>query len=207
MRQLAKGSKVQLDRHPRSQLGSGLVDTGSRSGEGLIEVRGGFFAIVDPDIVDELKKYSWCIHRKANGHYVHVYRNEQRKDGRWRRIKLTHHVMGLPKAGCGWDHANGNNLDNRRCNLREATQRQNSQNMRVRRIHNRQRPKTSKYKGVSFSLIHKRYIPTKPWRSRIRLNGELINIGWFKTEEEAAIAYNNAASKYFGEFACLNEVS
>lgn len=182
------------------------MDTGSRSCEGLIEVKGGLFAIVDSDIVDELKKYRWCIHKKSNGHYIHVYRWEQRKDGRWHRIKLTHHIMGSPKPGCGWDHANGNNLDNRRSNLREATQQQNSQNMRVRRIRNRQRPKASRYKGVSYALVHKRDTLTKPWRSRIRVNGRLVNIGWFKSEEEAAEAYNKAASKYFGEFACLNQI-
>ena len=33
-----------------------------------------------------------------------------------------------------------------------------------------------------------------------------IHLGHFKTKEEAAIAYNNAAIKYHGEFASLNVI-
>lgn len=60
--------------------------------------------------------------------------------------------------------------------------------------------KTSKYKGVAKDSSNR-------WKARIRFNNELIYLGMFADEHDAAVAYNSAAIKYFGEFACLNEVA
>jgi hypothetical protein len=57
---------------------------------------------------------------------------------------------------------------------------------------------TSKYKGVCFDK------QTSKWVSHIRVNGKTIKLGRYLIEEEAAQAYNEAAIKYFGEFARLN---
>jgi len=42
------------------------------------------------------------------------------------------------------------------------------------------------------------------WESGIRINGKNIYLGLFETPEQAAMAYNDAATKYFGEFAHHN---
>lgn len=62
---------------------------------------------------------------------------------------------------------------------------------------------TSRYKGV---IDRSRHIApgSAPWLARIRVDGQLIHIGRFDTEEEAARAYDEAARKHFGEFARLN---
>ncbi len=90
------------------------------------------------------------------------------------------------------DHINGNGLDNRRANLRPATKAQQTMNRR-RRSDNQ----TSRFKGV-------RHLPSQKWSARITLRGQEISLGTFLSEEEAARAYNEAACRYFGEFALLN---
>jgi hypothetical protein len=94
------------------------------------------------------------------------------------------------------DHINGNGLDNRKANLRFITSQQN--NMRRRRRFNSK----SQYKGVSIvksggGQIHKAYI-------RDPNDRRLLNLGSFKTEEEAARQYDRAARALFGEFARTN---
>ena len=34
------------------------------------------------------------------------------------------------------------------------------------------------------------------WNARIRINGKQISLGYFNTEEEASLAYQNAVIKY-----------
>ena len=50
---------------------------------------------------------------------------------------------------------------------------------------------TSKYKGVSFSKDNK----SNPWRSIIFYSGKQYRLGYFATEDAAAIAYDLKAEK------------
>ena len=94
------------------------------------------------------------------------------------------------------DHINGNRLDNRASNLRVCTHSQNQRNQTDRRTYT-----SSIYKGVSW---HK---GTQKWASNINVDGKMEYLGIFEDERDAAIAYNNAATLHFKEFASLNEVS
>lgn len=60
---------------------------------------------------------------------------------------------------------------------------------------------TSDYRGVSLQKA------SKKWRAGIEINGKAINLGEFKSEHDAAIAYNKAALKYFGKIAYQNSIS
>ena len=87
------------------------------------------------------------------------------------------------------DHINGDSFDNRISNLRPATKSQN--------IANRRLNKSSKtgLKGVSFFKRDKVYI------AQIMKDGKSIYLGRHKTAEEAHLAYCEAATRLFGEFA------
>jgi hypothetical protein len=91
------------------------------------------------------------------------------------------------------DHINHNTLDNQKStNLRVCTHSENLQNARKHKISN-----TSPYKGV--------IIMGKKAYAFIVVDKKKIRLGKFETPELAAVAYNKAAIKYFGEFACINE--
>jgi len=55
----------------------------------------------------------------------------------------------------------------------------------------------SRYRGVALKYEGK-------WRAHITVKGRNIHLGYYATEEEAALAYDEAASKYRGEKARLN---
>lgn len=92
------------------------------------------------------------------------------------------------------DHVDQNKLNNQRSNLRLASHSLNHANQGL------QKNNTSGYRGVSFSMRSNR------WSARIKVNQNQINLGTYKTPDEAAEAYNNAAIKYFGGFAQLNVI-
>lgn len=86
------------------------------------------------------------------------------------------------------DHIDGLRTNNRISNLREATRSQNLQNKR------KQRNNASGFIGVSFNKERNK------WDARLKAQGKQICLGLFKTAEEAAQAYEEAAANYFGEF-------
>ncbi|MEK0324092.1 MAG: HNH endonuclease [Nitrosopumilus sp.] len=90
------------------------------------------------------------------------------------------------------DHKDRNRANNSWSNLRECTQSQNSANMGIAKNN------TSGYKGVFYEKRN------GTWYSRLYIASKAIQLGSFGTKEEAAEAYNVAATANFGEFAYLN---
>ncbi|GAB3535805.1 hypothetical protein GCM10027443_25300 [Pontibacter brevis] len=90
------------------------------------------------------------------------------------------------------DHINGIPADNRAENLRWATNRTNLQN----RNDNREGRTASRFVGVSFRRRD------NTWIARIFIEAKSRFLGSFKTEEEAALAYDSALTS-FG-FKCIN---
>lgn len=90
------------------------------------------------------------------------------------------------------DHIDHNTLNNKIENLRAATRIENNRNNKSKK------GSSSQYLGV--------FVVNRPNRSlryaaQIGLNKKSTHIGYFKTEAEAALAYNEAALLHFGEFA------
>lgn len=141
--------------------------------------------MVDLSDIDELSKYK--IYLNQANYAIVNYNN--------RGVSLNRFLLN-PNMGLVVDHINGNTLDNRRSNLRICTFRQNSMNSRP----SKNPKKSSIYKGVS---LLKKY---NTWRAYIVINNKQIHIGIFKTEIQAALAYNEKAKVLFGEFACFNDI-
>ena len=116
------------------------------------------------------------------------------RGGKQTTIQMHRQIISAPK-GSIVDHININGLDNRKANLRIATGIQNLWNSRRGMNSGR-----SKYKGVSWISGRKK------WRVVLCNNREKIQLGYFDDEKEAAKVYNEAALKYRGEFAVLNDI-
>lgn len=106
---------------------------------------------------------------------------------------IMERILGRPLVkGELVDHINHDTFDNRRENLRLATNGQNQHNAR------KNKNNTSGYKGVDWSKHDKK------WRARIMVNEKRIQIGLFNNKEDAKKARDEAAIKYHGEFAKLD---
>jgi hypothetical protein len=93
------------------------------------------------------------------------------------------------------DHINKNRLDNRKKNLRFCTRSENLYNKTTNKNN------TSGYKGVVWDNQRRK------WCASISIERRRINLGFFQNKEEAAKVYNEAALKYHGEFASVNDIS
>lgn len=150
------------------------------------------YLLVDSDTYEKIRDKKISIH-KGNGNQINYY-TKLRHNGK--EMPLRNFIMPPPK-GKIIDHKNSDDtLDERRSNLRVATQQQNTHNSRKRNIDDL----TSKYKGI---YLCKR---DNTWVARITFNYKDIELGHYKNEVHAAIAYNDAAKKYFREFALLNDI-
>lgn len=106
-------------------------------------------------------------------------------------VVLVHRFILGAIRGQQVDHINGDSLDNRRCNLRFATQSQNMANMKGGR-----RPNKTRFKGVSFC--------SGKWQAVICFERKRYNAGRHHSAERAAMAYDRAALALAGQFAALN---
>jgi hypothetical protein len=84
------------------------------------------------------------------------------------------------------DHIDGNRMNNRIENLREATSSQNNQNR-----------KSTSSSGVKGVVWHKQ---SKKWVASICVNRKSVHLGSFISIEEAALVANKARQSAHGEF-------
>lgn len=144
----------------------------------------GKVAIVDDADYEYLNQWKW--------HYNRSTGYAARKDwsgGKAKQIYM-HRLILNPPAHLQVDHRDGDKLNNRRLNLRQATSAENSQNQKsLSGTH-------SPYKGLSFC--------DGMYYVRIFVDGKNIYYGRFNDDKLAARVYDYAAVKHYGEYARLN---
>lgn len=148
--------------------------------------------IIDVEDWDKVKQYRWFCDCKNGGKTFYVRANKWSRNKR-KNVYLHRLILGSDNSANDIDHKNGNACDNRKENLRECLHSENMGNQKFR-VNN-----TSGFKGVFWHGL------TRKWKAQIKVDYKSIHIGLFKTKEDAARAYNNAARQYYGKFACINE--
>lgn len=158
-----------------------------------LEMNKGLVLIIDTEDYDRIKGYRWCASSNDNRWEVRCTLNYGRTP-----ISLHRFILNAPK-GRLVDHINHNTLDNRKSNLRLCSNLENSRNKQ----NIKREGSTSIYKGVSVC----RSETGKPkYRADINTGSKQLQIGVFDLELDAALAYNEAAIRYHGEFACINDI-
>lgn len=146
--------------------------------------------LVDDEDCVYLSQFKWFIRKTKNNMYAKTFVNKGKEPI---KTEEMHRMLIKRLKGQEIDHINRNGLDNRKENLRISTRAQNSMNR-------------AKYKNKVFSSIYKgvHKNPNNSFSATIWLNKKSVRIGSFRSEEEAAKAYDARATIEFGEFAYLN---
>jgi|SRR6266853_1272468 len=135
--------------------------------------------IVDDEDFNNLNKYKWYLLNNGS-----VYGLINKENTSMPSIILDTKISV--------DHIDRNKLNNQKSNLRKASTSQN--------LANRILFKNNKvgYKGV--------YYDRGKYKAQICCAGKVKHLGRFENKEDAALAYNQAALIYFGEFANINQM-
>ena len=148
-----------------------------------IELKSGEIILVDNEDYERLSEHKWYKLKGARCTTTYAFNPA---------IGLMHRYIMKPPDSMQIDHIDGDGLNNQKSNLRIANQTQQNANQK------KSKNKTSRYKGV--------HISKGKYRAQITVYGNVIRLGYYEDEREAAIVYNNAAKKYFGEYAKLNDI-
>ncbi len=152
-------------------------------------------AIVDARDYEWLMQWKWHYKTSCKGGYAARIdlTTGKRVNVSMHRLIFALHAPSIDIEGLDIDHRNQDKLDNRFENFRPSTRHQNSGNRGANQANQ------CGFKGVK---AH-----NDVWCAQISEHGKRINLGYYATAEEAALAYNEAAVRVFGEFAHLNSVT
>jgi hypothetical protein len=143
----------------------------------LIPMTQNKYAIIDKEDFDKIKDHSWVPGPYGKYAVASIKHN---------MVRMHRLIMGFPQQDI--DHINGNDIDNRKQNLRLCSHSQNLRNI----------PKSSRnttgFKGVCFDK------GVNKFRASIKFNYKTIYLGVFNTAEEASEVYQKKALELHGEF-------
>lgn len=137
----------------------------------------------------ELGSFIWKTSGRSAGTTASGYRRISTKiRGREKLVsaaRLAWYITHGKNSTLYIDHINRNKLDDRICNLREVTNKENQENKGLISSNK------SGFRGVHFSKSQGRY------RASIRHHEKNIHIGYFDCPEEASVAYERKRKELF----------
>lgn len=149
---------------------------------------------IDREDLKRVNEHSWRVTKGSTGR-PRVVTSIRKPEG-VRSVTLGKFLMNPPKNKQVYPRRFNDGLDYRKHNLIVCTLEERQRLLPKKRVKT-----SSAYRGVSY--IKKQ----KKWRAAIEVKNKTINLGNFRTEVEAASAYNEAARKYFGTIAYQNTIS
>lgn len=148
------------------QVDDNIIRVPLRARDGSVRA----YALVDATDAEWVNQWRWYFDGK------YVSRSTKRNGGAQKKIRLHRILLGMIDGdGLEGDHINRNRMDNRRDNLRILTRNGNRQNVPGRLG-------ASRHRGVYWKAQNNR------WCAQVRVGGKCHHIGYFVTEDEAAIA-------------------
>jgi hypothetical protein len=162
----------------RDKDNNAIINVKNKNGEIIDEF------IVSDDKWHDCMNYYWC---SLNDGYFGAHINGK-------SIRIHRYIMDAQPNQI-IDHVDHNTKNNQTSNLRVSDGTSNGHN-RTKKLNT-----TSTYYGVHLQNT------TNNWIARIGQNSKRIHIGSYKTQVEAAIAYNIKAKELYGDHANLNEIS
>ena len=136
-----------------------------------------YFDLEDYDLI---QNYTWYEDVSKDG-----YHSLRAKDKETDKIIKMSYLFGCKY----YDHKDRNPLNNRRNNLRQATEFENARNKSISKRN------TSGFTGVCWDK------ESNKWAAYIKINKKMKRLGRFTDKEDAIRARLQAEKEYFGEFA------
>lgn len=168
----------------------------------IIKSTNGYRIKVDNEDFEWLNQWRWQAVEAKNG--KRRVRRQFRENGKMKHVSM-HRVVMKAKKGKVLDHVNGDQLDNRKFNLRFCTIQQNNWNTGISKRN------TSGLKGATYAYSRYRsggkmvkVKRKKPWLSQFSINGKNHFLGYYKTAKEAHKKYVKMTIKHHGEFCFYN---
>lgn len=143
-------------------------------GMASIPLTKGKYAVIDADDLHLVSGKSWAAAKRGNTYYA---KSDYRINGERKAIYMHRVILGVESGLV--DHIDGNGLNNRKANLRQASHSLNAHNSGIGHKN------TSGFKGVSWSKA------CGKWKAEITRNKRKMHLGVFDSPEDASRAYQD----------------